>query len=113
MVPTPPRLPSTRLAFASSVGAAEVDLAVCHHADELKDLLSARDEAGAKHVVDAEGLGRRCGRRGGVVHNVQNEAVAVVGYAEAVCGLAIGSSSEVGAASREPVKAPSGRIWMW
>ena len=28
---------------------------------------------------------------------VQNEAVAVVGYAEAVCGLAIGSSSEVGA----------------
>ena len=58
-------------------------------------------------MVDAEGLGWRGGRRGGVVHNVrelllqlqivQNEAVAVVGYAEAVRGFAVGSSSEVGA----------------
>ena len=58
-------------------------------------------------MVDAEGLARRGVRRGGVVHGVwelllqlqivQNEAVAVVGYAEAVRGLAIGSSSEVGA----------------
>ena len=62
-----PRLPST-----------EVDLLYA---------IMRRDEAGAKHVVDAEGLGRRCGRRGGVVHSVwelllqlqivQNEAVAV------------------------------------
>ena len=43
-------------AGVGQLGAAEVDLAVCHHADELKALLSARDEAGAKHVVDAEGL---------------------------------------------------------
>ena len=53
------------------------------------------------------GLARRGGRRGGEVHNVrelllqlqivQNEAVAVVGYAEAVRGLAVGGSSEVGA----------------
>ena len=58
-------------------------------------------------MVDAERLARRGGRRGGVVHSVwelllqlqivQNEAVAVVGYAEAVRGLAIGGSSEVGA----------------
>ena len=50
-------------------------------------------------MVDAEGLARRGVRRGGVVHGVwelllqpqivQNEAVAVVGYAEAVRGLAI------------------------
>ena len=47
------------------------------------------------------------GRQGGVVHSVwelllqlqivQNAAVAVVGYAEAVRGLAIRGSSEVGA----------------
>ena len=43
-------------AGVGQLGAAEVDLAVCHHADELKDLLSARDEAGAKRVVDAKGL---------------------------------------------------------
>ena len=120
MVPTPlfsvildrmssPRLPSTRLALASW-GQVEI------HAYELEDLLPAGDEAGAKHVVDAEGLRWRGGRRGGVVHNVrelllqlqivQNEAVAVVGYAEAVRGLAIGSSSEVGA---DPGCQPSGR----
>ena len=106
-----------RAAGVGQLGAAEVDLAVCHHADELKDLLSARDEAGAKRVVDAEGLGRRCGRRGGVVHNVrelllqlqivQNEAVAVAGYAEAVRGLAIGSRSEVGA---DPGCQPGARV---
>ena len=66
MVPTPlfsvilermssPRLPSTRLAL--------VDLVVRHHPDELKDLLPAGDEARAQHVVHAEGLGRRGGRR--------------------------------------------------
>ena len=42
---------------------------------------------------------------------VQNEAVAVVGYAEAVRGLAIGSSSEVGAdpgeRGVEPVEVPA------
>ena len=78
------------------------------HPHELKDLLPAGDEARAEHVVDAEGLARRGGRRGGVVHNVrelllqlqivQNEAVAAVGYAEVVRGLAVG-----GTASREPV----------
>ena len=83
------------------------DLALCHHPHKLKDLLPTGDEARAEHVVDAEGLARRGGRRGGVVHNVrelllqlqivQNEAVAVVGYAEAVRGLAVGGSSEVGA----------------
>ena len=92
-------------------GAAQVDLVVAIHAYELKDLLPTGDEARAEHVVDAEGLARRGGRRGGAVHNVrelllqlqivQNEAVAVVGYAEAVRGLAVGGSSE--AASREPV----------
>ena len=50
-----PRLPSTRLALAS--WGQRRWTSVCHHADELKDLLSARDEAGAKHVVAAEGLG--------------------------------------------------------
>ena len=106
MVPTPlfsvildrtssPRFPSTRLAL---------DLVVSHHPHEFKDLLPARDEARAEHVVDAEGLARRGGRRGGVVHNVrelllqlqivQNEAVAVVGYAEAVRGLAVEGTSQ-------------------
>ena len=79
MVPTPlfsvildrmssPRLPSTRLALASW---GQVDLVVCHHPHELKDLLPAGDEARAERVVDAEGLARRGGRRGGVVHNVR------------------------------------------
>ena len=58
-------------------------------------------------MIDAEGLARRGARRGGVVHSVwelllqlqivQNEAVAVVGYAEAVRGLAVRGCSEVGA----------------
>ena len=77
---------------------------------------AARQRAWAEHVVDAEGLGWRGGRRGGVVHSgwelllqlqiVQNEPVAVVGYAQAVRGLAIRGSGEVGA---DPVCAPSGR----
>ena len=62
-------------------------------------------------------LARRGARRGGVVHNVrelllqlqivQNEAVAVVGYAEAVRDLAIGGSSEVGA---DPGGQPGARV---
>ena len=51
------RLPSTLLALA----AAQIDLVVRHHADELKDLLPAGDEARA-HVVHVEGLGGRGGR---------------------------------------------------
>ena len=72
-----------------------------------QNLLPAGDEARAQHVVHAEGLGGRGGRRGGVVRRVgkllaqlqivQNEAVAVVGYAQAVRGLAIGGSGKVGA----------------
>ena len=68
-------------------------------------------------MVDAEGLAWRGGRRGGVVHNVrelllqlqivQNEAVAVVGYAEAVRGLAVGGSSEVGG---DPGGQPGARV---
>ena len=104
-------------AGVGQLGAAQVDLVVCHHPHEFKDLLPAGDEAGAQHVIDAEGLARRGARRGGVVHNVrelllqlqivQNEAVAVVGYAEAVRGLAIGSSSEVGA---DPGCQPGARV---
>ena len=56
-------------AGVGQLGAAQVDLVVCHHPYELKDLLPAGDEAGAKHVVDAEGLDG--GRQGGVVHNVR------------------------------------------
>ena len=97
-----PRLPSTRPA----------DLVVRHHLQKF-----AGDEARAEHVVDAEGLGRRGGRRGGVVHSVwelllqlqivQNEPVAVVGYAEAVRGLAVGGSSEVGADPGGQTRRPS------
>ena len=104
-------------AGVGQLGAAQVDLVVCHHPHELEDLLPAGDEAGAKHVVDAEGLGWRGGRRGGVVHNVrelllqlqivQNEAVAVVGYAEAVRGFAVRGSSEVGA---DPGCQPGARV---
>ena len=47
-------------------------------------------------MVDAEGL-----------QIVQNEAVAVVGYAEAVRGLAVGGSSEVGA---DPGGQPGARL---
>ena len=71
----------------------------------LKDLLPA-DKARAQHVVDAEGLGGRGGRRGGVVPRVgkllalqvvQDQPVAVIGNAQAVCGLAIGGGGKVGA----------------
>ena len=68
-------------------------------------------------MVDAEGLGWRGGRRGGVVHSgwelllqlqiVQNEPVAVVGYAQAVRGLAIRGSGEVGA---DPGGQPGARV---
>ena len=104
MVPTPlfnvilERMSSPRLhsAGVGQLGAAQVDLVVRHHADEFKDLLPAGDKARAQHVVHAEGLGGRGGRRGGVVRRVrkllaqlqvvQNEPVAVVGYAQAVIG---------------------------
>ena len=92
-----------------------------HHPDELKDLLPARDEARAQHVVHAEGLGGRGGRRSRVVRGVgellaqlqvvQDERVAVVGYAQTVRGLAIGGGGKVGAdpgGQRAPVYAPSG-----
>ena len=64
-----------------------------HHPDELENLLPAGDEARAQHVVHAEGLGGRGGRRGRVVRGirkllpqlqvVQDQPVAVVGYAQA------------------------------
>ena len=57
-------------AGVGQLGAAQVDLVVCHHSHEFKDLLPAGDKARAEHVVDAEGLGWRGGRRGGVVHRV-------------------------------------------
>ena len=78
-----------------------------HHPDKLKDLLPAGDEAWAQHVVHAEGLGGRGGRRSRVVRGVrellaqlqvvQDEPVAVVGYAQTVRGLAIGGGGKVGA----------------
>ena len=78
-----------------------------HHPDELENLLPTGDEARAQHVAHAEGLGGRGGRRGRVVRGirellpqlqvVQNEPVAVIGYAQAVRGLAIGGSGKVGA----------------
>ena len=40
-------------AGVGQLGAAQVDLAVCHHAHEFEDLLPAGDKAGAEHVVDA------------------------------------------------------------
>ena len=59
-----------------------------HHPDEFEDLLPAGDKLRAQHVVHAEGLGGRGGRRGGVVRRVgkwlaqlqvvQDEPVAVV-----------------------------------
>ena len=61
----------------------------------------------------AEGLGRRGGRRSRVVRCgrkllvVQNEPVAVVGNAQAVCGLAIGGGGKVGA---DPGGQPGARV---
>ena len=48
-------------AGVGQLGAAQVDLVVRHHPDELKDLLPAGDKARAQHVVHAEG---RAARRG-------------------------------------------------
>ena len=56
-----------RSAGVGQLGAAQVDLVVRHHPDELEDLLPARDEARAQRVVHAEGLAARRGsptRRG-------------------------------------------------
>ena len=78
-----------------------------HHPDEPKDLLPTGDEAWAQPVVHAEGLGGRGGRRSRVVRGVrellaqlqvvQDEPVAVVGYAQTVRALAIGGGGKVGA----------------
>ena len=104
-------------AGVGQLGAAQVDLVVCQHADELKDLLPARDEARAQHVVHAEGLGGRGGRRSRVVRCVrkllaqlqvvQDQPVAVVGNTQTVCGLAIGGGGKVGA---DPGGQPGARV---
>ena len=88
-----------------------------HHLHELKDLLPAGDEARAQHVVHAEGLGGRGGRRGGGIRRVgkllpqlqvvPDEPVAVVGYAQAVGGLAAGGGGKVGA---DPGGQPGARV---
>ena len=91
-------------AGVGQLGAAQVDLVVAVHAHELEDLLPAGDEAGAKHVVDAEGLGWRGGRRGGVVHSSRSFRMRrllrlfVVSLYVAVAKLEL-----IQAASREPV----------
>ena len=103
-------------AGVGQLGAA--DLVARHHADELKDVLPAGDEARAQHVVHAEGLGGRGGRRGGVAAASGNcwrssrsfrinEPVAVVGYAQAVRGLAVGGGGKVGA---DPGGQPGARV---
>ena len=104
-------------AGVGQLGAAQVDLVVRHHPDELENLLPAGDEARAQHVVHAEGLGGRGGRRGGVVRRigkllpqlqvVQDEPVAVVGNAQAVGGLAVGGGGKVGA---DPGRQPRARV---
>ena len=58
------RPPDCHAAGVGQLGAAQVDLVVCHHPHELKDLLPTGDEARAEHVVDAEGLARRPARWG-------------------------------------------------
>ena len=50
-------------AGVGQLGAAQVDLVVRHYFHELKNLLPAGDKARAQHVVHAEGLGGRGGRR--------------------------------------------------
>ena len=82
-----PRLPSTLLALAS--WAQRRYTLLCEFIfTEFEHLLPAGDEARAQHVVHAEGLGGRGGRRG--VRRVgkllpqllvQDEPVAVVGNA--------------------------------
>ena len=74
-------------AGVGQLGAAQVDLVVRHHADELKDLLPAGDEARARRVRKLLAQ----------LQVVQNEPVAVVGNAQTVCGLAIGGGGKVGA----------------
>ena len=56
---------------SGQLGAAQVDLVVRHHPDELKDLLPAGDKARAQHVAHAEGLGGRGGRRSRVVRGIR------------------------------------------
>ena len=104
-------------AGVGQLGAAQVDLVVRIHFHKFEDLLPAGDEARAQHVVHAEGLGGRGGRRGGAVRRggkllaqlqvVQNEPVAVVGNAQAVGGLAIGGGGKVGA---DPGGQPRARV---
>ena len=84
-----------------SAGIGQLGAAVRHHLHELKNLLPAGDKARAQHVVHAEGLGGRGGRRSrellAQLQVVQNEPVAVVGNAQAVGGLAVGGGGKVGA----------------
>ena len=90
-----------RQAFAGSVQTLRAATATA-----FENLLPAGDEARAQHVVHAEGLAGE-GGRGGVVRRigellpqlqaVQDQAVAVVGNAQAVRGLAVGSGGKVGA----------------
>ena len=91
---------------------AQVDLVVRHHPDELKDLLPAGDKAWAQHVVHADWLGGRGGRRRVVrgIRELLNEPVAVVGNAQTVRGLAIGGGGggKVGADRPTVRYAPSG-----
>ena len=111
MVPTPlfsvilermssPRLPST-LSGVGQLGAAQVDLVVRHHPDELENLLPAGDEARAQHVVHAEGLGGRGGRRGRVVRGIRELLPQLQVVQDQPVGLrsgfAVRGSSEVGA----------------
>ena len=86
-------------AGVGQLGAAQVDVVVCHHTDELKDLLPAGDEARAQHVAHAVGeaggaAGCRVRKLLAQLQVVQNEPVAVVGNAQAVRGLAIGGGGQ-------------------
>ena len=109
-----------KIGFQHSAGvgqlaAAQVDLVVHHHPDKL--LLPARDEARAQHMVHAEGLGRRGGRRSRVVRClikllaqpqiVQDQPVAVVGNAQTVCDLGIGGGGKIEA---DPGGQPGARV---
>ena len=55
MVLTPLFELSWTAAGVGQLGAAQVDLVVCHHLQKFEDLLLAGDEARAERVVDAEG----------------------------------------------------------
>ena len=114
MVPTP--LFSVILERMSSLPSTLLALGAAHF-HKFEDLLPAGDEARAQHVVHAEGLGGRGGRRGGVVRRigellpqlqvVQDQPVAVVGNAQAVGGLAVGGGGKVGA---DPGRQPRARV---